>query len=106
MEKTVPMEPSSFVRWDPGWKSTTSEVSLKAMVFTRSSVTGARQSAQTAIREKTPAEFRMIAAADKNTDAESDKIPPTMGSDLAMTVRADFTASASALPLMRPVRER
>ena len=71
------------------------------MVFTSSSVTGARQREQTAIKEKTPAEFRMIEAADKNTDAESDRIPPTMGSDLAMIVRADFTANASALPPTR-----
>ena len=46
----------------------------------------------------------MTEAADRTTDAASDKIPPTTGKEEEMTVFAVFTAAASVLPVISPVR--
>ena len=81
----------------------TAAAALSSSIFTERIAKGPEQSAQMAIRQKTPAEFLIMPAAERIAEAESERIPPTTGSAVLITVFAAFTAAASALPLMTPL---
>ena len=104
MVMAVPMSLSRAESLPPGIMSATAAEILKRNTFTDSRAKGPAHSAHTATRQKTPAEFLMMEAAERTTDAASAMIPPTPGRDEEMTVLAVFTAVASVLPVISPVR--
>ena len=86
-----------------GTISVAAATAFSTSIFTDSRANGPAHRAQTAISPKTPAEFLMTEAAESTVADASEIRPPTTGRLVEMTVRVALMATASTLPLMRPV---